>query len=284
MSYPRPPRDQVAAILEALGRDVALPRFRALRADEITAKATAGDTQDLVTVVDHLLEERLTEALGACAPGVPVLGEEAAHRDPARRALLDLDTPLWVVDPIDGTRNFAQGDADFGIMVSWVEGGRAVVAWVHLPARGETFVAEAGAGVFLDGVPVRVPAGHGTRPPRGMVSIRFLPPDERERHAARLAGRYQPVVAPGAAAVSYTDIVRGKLDFLVYYRLLPWDHGAPALVLTEAGGCVRHLDGRTYTIRSHNQVTVVARDAELADEVRGWLTGADGEPPVDITT
>ena len=74
-----------------------------------------------------------------------------------------------------------------------------------------------------------------------------------------------------AAAIEYTDILRGLGDFVIYYRLLPWDHAAPALVLTEAGGLVSHLSGQPYTARSQSQLTIVARDAVTVDQLRAWL-------------
>lgn len=272
---PRPDIDAVTRLIEQVGREVILPKFKALAADDIERKLSAddGDDVDVVTVVDRAAEARLAEGLTAVTPGVPVVGEEATHRQPELRTLLDADAPAWVVDPIDGTRNFASANEDFGSMVSWVVAGRVRAAWIHLPAHDVTFVAEEGRGTFRNGLRVRVPASAGAPPYRGAFSVRFMPPAERERVLGRVAGRFQPVPAPGAAAVSYTDVLEGRWDFLTYYRLLPWDHGAPALVLTEAGGVVVHLDGRPYSIRSSNQLTVVARHAAIAREVRAWLSG-----------
>lgn len=273
---PRPDIDAVTRLIEQVGRDVILPKFNALAADDIERKLSADDGDDLVTVVDRAAEARLAEGLTAVMPGVPVIGEEATHHQPELRALLDADAAAWVVDPIDGTRNFASANEDFGIMVSWVVAGHVRAAWIHLPAHGVTFVAEEGRGTFRNGLRVRVPASAGAPPYRGAFSVRFMPSAERERVLARVAGRYHDIGSSGAAAVAYTDILQGRSDFLTYYRLLPWDHGAPALILTEAGGAVEHLDGQPYSIRSANQVTVVARSAAIAREVRGWISGPGG--------
>mgnify|MGYP000620828935 CR=1 FL=1 len=88
------------------------------------------------------------------------------------------------------------------------------------------------------------------------------------------ATRVENACASGAAAVEYTDVLRGRKDFVIYYRLLPWDHGTPALILTEAGGMVVHMDGAPYTIASPNQVTVVARSGPVQAQVRACLGGA----------
>lgn len=278
MPVAHPDLDAVTRLIEQVGRDVVLPKFRALTVDDIEVKSSPEDRDDVVTVVDRMAEASLSEGLAAIAPEVRALGEEAAHREPALRGLLDLDAPLWVVDPIDGTRNFARGDDGFGMMVSWVWAGHVRASWIHLPSRGETFVAEDGSGAWLNGERLRVPPLEGDAPYRGMLSIRFLPEATREVVRARMSGRFTPVASSGAAAVGYTDIARGRSEFLGYYRLLPWDHGAPALLLTEAGGRVEHLDGRPYTIRSTNQVTIVARSPEVAREVRAWITAGGPLP------
>lgn len=105
----------------------------------------------------------------------------------------------------------------------------------------------------------------------GSFLVRFMPAPMRERVLASVAGRFTAAVESGCSAVGYTDIVRGRQDFLAYYRLFPWDHAAPALVLTEAGGSVTHLDGRPYTARSSNQLTIVGGSEAVAHDVRSWI-------------
>lgn len=260
----------VAKLIEDVARELVLPRFGRLRHDEIEGKPTAADLSDIVTVVDRDAEVRLAAGLHAIAPA-PVLGEEAAHLQPALLDLVGSDGPIWIVDPLDGTRNFASGSDAFGTMVGWAVEGRARAAWVHLPVRGETFVAQEGGGASLNGARIRVPPAAGTGLLTGSFFVRFMPQPLRERLLTAVDGRFREGHESGCSAVGYTDIVRGRKDFLVYYRLYPWDHAAPALVLTEAGGCVLHLDGTPYTVRSRNQVTIVARSAAVAEEVRSWL-------------
>src|SRR4029077_18012970 len=132
--------------------------FCRLSGDDVEDKATPGDPKDLVTIVDREVETHLSKALSAFTPLAAVIGEEAAHRRPELLRLLASDQPLWVIDPIDGTKNFVAGDNGFGIMVAHVVKGSARAAWLILPARSQTFVAEAGSGSFLNGKRIRVPA------------------------------------------------------------------------------------------------------------------------------
>jgi fructose-1,6-bisphosphatase/inositol monophosphatase family enzyme len=261
----------VTEVIEEAALTLVLPRFSRLSVEEVEAKATAGDPADVVTVVDREVEAHLSKALTALRPSAAVIGEEAAHHRPDLLRLLSSDEPLWLIDPIDGTKNFAAGHSGFGVMVAYVMEGRAQAAWVVLPARHQMFVAEVGSGAFVNGERIRVPSAPQEMRARGAVLVRYMPEGLGETVTDALQGRVQMQRPSGCAAVEYTDVLRGVVDFVIYYRLLPWDHAAPALVLTEAGGLVSHISGQSYTARSANQLTLVARGVGTASRLRAWL-------------
>jgi fructose-1,6-bisphosphatase/inositol monophosphatase family enzyme len=264
--------DRVSRLLAEVSAEEVMTHFRALKAGDIEGKPSADDPDDLVTAVDRAVERRLGGALVELLPGSRVVGEEATHERPELLALLAGNDPVWVIDPIDGTRNFARGDDAFGVMVALVDRGATRAAWIVLPARGGTFVAEEGAGCYLDGVRVRAPAP--AHPLRGTLYTGFMPADLSATVTRAGEGRFVARPAPGAAAIEYTGVVRGEKDFIVYYRLHPWDHAPGALLLAEAGGRVEHLDGSPYRPIGGRQVTVVGISPAVAAEVRGWLTAA----------
>lgn len=266
-----PDVDATSALIAQVAREIMLPKFRALESSDIQSKATAGYAEDVVTVVDKAAERALTEGLRDIFPGARVLGEESAHDDPSMLTWTTGDEPLWIVDPLDGTLNFAGGDDGFGIMVSYAHRGNAVLGWVYLAARDELYVAESANGAYRNGVRVSTPADSQNDALSGTFSSRFMPAALRSRIAERTAGRFEQARLSGAAAIEYTDIVLGRKNFATYYRLLPWDHAAPALVLTEAGGRVEHLDGSPYSLRSVNQLTIVASSPDVSARIRGWL-------------
>jgi fructose-1,6-bisphosphatase/inositol monophosphatase family enzyme len=266
-----PDIDAVTSLLHAAAAELMLPRFRRLRAEDVERKSNPADADDFVTVVDREVEARLTTALQDLVPGSAVVGEESAHHDPRLRRVVETDAPFWLLDPLDGTRNFVRGDPGFGLIVGWVVGGQVRAGWIVLPARRETFVAEAGAGVFKNGARVQVSGEAPPEPWRGSVYVRYMPPAVAEDVTRAAAGRFQPTSESGCAAVEYTHVLEGRREFALYYRLLPWDHAAPALMLEEAGGAVEHADGRRYQVQSANQITVVARDKQIATQVRAWL-------------
>ncbi len=276
-----PDIDTVTALIAEAIAELMLPRFGRLRTEDVRSKASVSDPEDLVTVVDREMEERLTRGLGGLTPSAVVVGEEAVHQTPELLAHVGGDESLWLLDPLDGTRNFARGNADFGVLLAWVTGGLVRAGWLALPARGQMFVAAAGAGAFRNGDRIEVPTGPPPEPWRGSVYVRFMPEPLTAAITLASAGRFQPLAECGCAAVEYTNVLEGRKEFALYYRLLPWDHAAPALILTEGGGCVEHLDGQTYRVQSADQVTVVARDARLSERVRGWLRGLPCYNPPD---
>ncbi|WP_437680206.1 inositol monophosphatase family protein [Sorangium sp. So ce131] len=267
---------RVGAFLEEVAGEHMLPFWRRLAQDEVTLKATASDPSDVVTTVDLAVERRVTEGLRALLPGSAAVGEEAAHAEPRLLDALAGDGWIWLIDPIDGTRNFVAGNDRFGVMVALVKASVTRAAWIHLPARGQTFSAEEGAGAFLNGARFRAERPDGEGAPRGTIYGTFMPGEVRAEIEARALGGHVPEEGAGSACVEYASLARGQKDFCVYYRMLPWDHGPGALILREAGGVAEHLDGTPYAVTSKNQVTIVARSRGVADGIRRRLSAGGG--------
>lgn len=227
--------DAVAAIVREVAQTEVLPRFRTLEKHEVRTKSHPGD---LVTAADEAAEAALATRLRALLPGSVVVGEEGAAADPALLDRLDGDAPVWVLDPVDGTRNFAHGVARFAIMVALVRGGDTVAGWIFDPIEDSLFVAEAGAGSWRDGQRIRVGSGRAFRTMVGATGYRhaklFKPLGVRTRQS-------------GSAAHDYMQASDGRVDFAVFRRRLnPWDHAAGALIHHEAGGYGRLFNGAGY--------------------------------------
>jgi fructose-1,6-bisphosphatase/inositol monophosphatase family enzyme len=262
----------VAALLRAAARDEILPRFRALAAEDIRTKDAYGDPTDVVTAADLAMEQRIGPQLAALLPGSVVVAEEAAFADPEILRALDGDAPVWLVDPLDGTRNFAAGSENFAVMVALVLGGATAMSWIHLPCEDAMYVAESGAGATRDGRRFTSDASPVAGTPAGSVYGRVsMTPEEFARLDARAAanGRAQPYL--GSAAVEYTSMLHGVKDFVVYHRLLPWDHAPGALLVTEAGGVIRHSDGDAYAPRHRYRTLLAARSAAAWDAAHAAL-------------
>ncbi|WP_437337500.1 inositol monophosphatase family protein [Sorangium sp. So ce394] len=272
---PIPDLARVGAFLEEVASEHMLPFWRRLAPGDVTSKATVADPGDLVTTVDLAVERRLTEGLRALLPGSAVVGEEAAHADPRLLDALGGDGWIWLVDPLDGTRNFVEGNDRFGIMAALVRASEPRAAWIHLPARRQTFCAEEGAGAFLNGARLSAEPAAAAEVPAGTIYARYMPSELRATVEVRARGRLKEASDAGSSCIEYTSVARGDKDFCVYYRLLPWDHAPGALILREANGVAEHLDGTRYAPTDKDQVTVIARSRGIADRVRQVLSAGD---------
>jgi fructose-1,6-bisphosphatase/inositol monophosphatase family enzyme len=265
--------ERVNGIIQGVVASVVMPSFRSLRPEDIHSKDTPGDPDDLVTIADKAAERYLIDALSEVVPGAAFIGEEAVSDNPALVDALSARAPAWLIDPIDGTKNFAHGNADFGVMLALVEGGRTRASWMAVPAAqpsGYIVVAERGCGTRIDGERVE-PARDLSSVPRGSIHTRMMPADDAREVLQKVRGKYESRPSTGSAATEYSAILRGEKDFVIYYRLLPWDHAPGALAVTEAGGAALHLSGEPYAPLSPNQITIVAATPELAETIRVWL-------------
>ncbi|HEY9548370.1 MAG TPA: inositol monophosphatase family protein, partial [Kiloniellaceae bacterium] len=138
---------KVSAVIEEIAAEDVLPRFQSLAAEEIHEKIAG----ELVTVVDLAVERRLSAQLRDLLPGSLVVAEEAVHADPDLMQQLDTAAPVWIIDPIDGTRNFAHGRPVFAIMVGLAQAGESLAAWILEPVSGRFGVAERGGGAWMGG-------------------------------------------------------------------------------------------------------------------------------------
>jgi fructose-1,6-bisphosphatase/inositol monophosphatase family enzyme len=261
--------------LGELVRDVAqreiVTRFRHLAPDDVVGKPTLEDPTDLVTAADRAAEAELTRRLPELVPGSFVVGEEAVAADPSVLERLQGDAKVWVVDPLDGTRNFAAGHGPFGTMVVLVERGTLLAACIYLPEGDRVFSAEKGHGAFENG---RRLTPQVTSPGvlSGTAYVRYMPEELGAPIAARAASHRQ---IPGVicAAHEYTQVATGQKDYVHYYRLLPWDHAPGALIVREAGGVVRHPDGRDYDVQDRRESTLLCPDAATWERARAELFG-----------
>ena len=238
---------EVTQILRAAGRAEIMPRFRRLAQDDVRTKS--GPT-DLVTVADERAEALIIQGLERRFPGCVVVGEEATAADPDlldRLAGADL---AFVVDPIDGTSNFAAGVPLFGTMAAALVRGEVVGAIIHDPLCDDTAIAVRGEGAWLehaDGSQVSLRVASGVSPAlmTGNASWRHLEQPLRDRLALNLP-RVLASWDYRCAAHEYRVIASGHCHFLIFNRLMPWDHLPGWLLHQEAGGYCAHFDGTPY--------------------------------------
>ncbi len=253
--------DGILELMQETAEQVINPRFRALEDGDITHKA---GPWDLVTVADKEAEAYLTTRLQSAFPDAVVVGEESIFDEPEKRKLLPNADHAFIIDPIDGTRNFVRGRVQHGVMVSETRGGVTTRGWIWQPQTHRAYVVERGAGVRLNGEPIvrtktdRLPLGASSK---------------EAMNGFTAGGNLSPVVwSQFACAFDYPAVLHGDIDFMYYTSLHPWDHLAGSLMVTENGGVSRTMDGLAYTLLSRSKGLLVASDTLV------WMTAQQNWP------
>ncbi|MFE4578354.1 inositol monophosphatase family protein [Streptomyces chartreusis] len=262
--------DVEEAVRKAAAAEI-MPRFRQLAEHEIDQKS---GPHDLVTDADRLAERYLTGALSSLLPGSVVVGEEAVHADPASYEAIRGDAPVWIIDPVDGTRQFVNGDTGFCTLVALARHGVLLASWTYAPARDQLATAVRGQGAHLDGVRLR----SGAPEPGRDLEIATSHPDYTTDDQKRgLLGLWTDGVAPrscGSAGLEYLAVARGELDGVAFSWEAAWDHAAGILLVEEAGGAHLTRTGEPFRITGGNALPfTAARDAATARRVAGLLAG-----------
>lgn len=254
--------EEMLELIQQVSAEIVDPRFRKLASGDIDQKRPG----DFVTVADREAEAALTEEIQRRVPGCLVVGEEATFLQPDIVDRLAGEGTVYLIDPVDGTRNFVNGSPDHAVMVAEVIGGETTRSWIWQPQHGHSYVAEHGAGVQGDGVQL-APRTADSIPqqPRGVTS-------KRSRLGFTAEGSLAPVESSAwCVGMDYPRIATGELDYLVYKSVKPWDHVPGALLVRELGGAVVHFSRDRYRPTSTTPGLVVAaspRTAELV--VSGW--------------
>jgi fructose-1,6-bisphosphatase/inositol monophosphatase family enzyme len=251
---------KVGAIMAEVAAEVVMPRFRHLAEDEVRTKA---GPRDFVTIADTEAEALLSRRLPDLLPGSLVVGEEAVAADKSRLGLLESAEPVWIVDPVDGTANFATGHAVFGMIVALVQGGRLLGGWIYDPVNGRTAWAMAGEGAWMGEKRLHVAACA----PLSAMSGAFYSKSKLPQLSATVARR----VCSGCAAHDYLKLIDGQLNFALFTRLMPWDHAAGVLIHAEAGGYSRLIDGGAYRPVPLEGTFILASDKASWEALRGLV-------------
>lgn len=261
-----PDIERVGALLRQAAAEHILPRYRQLGHAEVHEK-TPGE---LVTIADLDTERWLTRALTALWPGSQVIGEEAVAARPELLEQIDLGD-VWLLDPIDGTRNFVAGHGPFAVMLALLRNGETLASWVLDPQSDELLVAERGAGAYANGQRLQVAAAQPGPPLGGIVRTRYMPPDLRAAFESRPNAALRPLPGTGSAGADYPQVIRGEPQFALYWRTLPWDHAPCLLLLAEAGGTAARLDGSAYRASDPRAGLLIARDRASWRQARAAL-------------
>lgn len=268
-----PDQNDVSTLIRAVAETEILPRFNRLSKSDISEKAPG----DLVTIADTEAEKALSRGLTELLPDSIAIGEEGVAADPSSMNAIAGDTPVWIIDPVDGTHNFAHGTSCFAVIVSLVHNSRTVAGWIHDPIANTTIYGALGGGAWEEGERLTLLKAKAYADMAGSLkrSSRHKLADRRTNGEAGLPDIVKRYRCVGR---EYMDLARGKLDFASYGGLLkPWDHSAGILIYKEAGGFEAMIDtGCDYRVEPHipRGDVMLAPNKDTWDELSELIKGA----------
>jgi myo-inositol-1(or 4)-monophosphatase len=200
---------------------------------------------DLVTEVDTAAEEAILAILHKERMRATIIAEES-HSQYNKSP----QGPAWIVDPLDGTTNYAHGFPWFGVSIAYAVDGSSLVGVIYCPMQDELFCASRDSGAWLNGKRLKVSATNSLE--EALVATGF-PYDIRQHPTIVLAAleaivtKVQDVRRAGAAALDLAYVACGRLDGFWEINLKPWDTAAGMLLVTEAGGAISDFSGKKYS-------------------------------------
>ena len=223
--------------------------------------AEKGRRADIVTDADRASEAVVVARLRGAYPRATILAEESGTHEGS-------NDERWIVDPLDGTTNFAHGYPLFCVSIAYERNGELIAGVIYAPAMNECFAAELGAGARLNDRTAA--ASPVERLADAMICTGFHPADF-ERNAAcfrSISQRAQAVRRDGSAALDLAYVACGRFDGFWEFDLNPWDVAAGTLLVREAGGRVTRVDGSPGTLDARS---ILATNAHIHAELAAAL-------------
>ncbi|MCF3593623.1 inositol monophosphatase [Rhodobacteraceae bacterium LMO-12] len=236
-------------IVRRAARAEILPRFRNLTEGQISAKT---GPSDLVTEADTAAEAMIARAILRLFPNATVLGEETAANDPKSREKAGAAELAFIIDPVDGTWNFAHGVPLFGVILAATRFGRPIFGLLYDPITDDWITATEDGPALQSEIATpskRLAASQGGALDTlsGLVHVSLMSPDHQAAFAP-LIPDFARISSMRCSCHEYRLMAQGAVDFVLSGKLNPWDHAAGAFICAQAGGVSRFLDGSDYDI------------------------------------
>jgi myo-inositol-1(or 4)-monophosphatase len=223
----------------------------------------------VVTIADNLMQQTITEVLQRDFPEIKLLGEEMTAAQQAE--LLATGEPLWCLDPIDGTSNFASGMPFFSISLALIENGEVTLGLVYDPVMNECFAAKKGAGAWLNGQSIKAEiSGLALSQTLAIIDFKRLPKSLSQRLIDEKP--YGSQRSLGSIALELCWLAAGRAQLYLHGRQQIWDYAAAQLIVEEAGAFACTLDNEAVFTRSLTpRSTCAAIDENLFAAWRDYL-------------
>lgn len=260
----------ICSIIKGAGESVIRPYFRSLEKGDIRKK----EGGEVVTIADEKTEQYLIQHLIKEYPETTFVGEETMAKNPSISSRINTDEWVWIIDPIDGTINFATGKPLFCIILSLIHYGETVAAWMFDVMNDRMFASWKGQGVTVNGKNVQsIASSPGSKELSDMVGYtrpQFFPRRYRDTMKENISC-FKDITSHRCASHDYIGMIDGKADFSLYNKMKPWDHLAGSLMIEELGGKVARVQGE-QPYRADSFLDPDARGLLIASSPDLWDT------------
>ena len=266
MAFTSSIREQIIESVRSAGRREIMPRFRNLAHEMIDTKT---GPEDLVTIADKNAEDIISDAVRTVFPEAAIVGEEAVAENPS--LLNHIKDADWcvIIDPIDGTWNYANGLTTFGTIIAVTYKGETVFGLLYDPVMDDWIMAEKGSGAFYcsaDNAPKRLDVRKAAKGLTGLIPL-FLFQEPRRTKLCSVLPSFKRAYSLRCSCHEYRLLSQAGVDFCISVEMKPWDHAAGTLIMEEAGGSVGLIDGRPYRPASPDGVLLSATHKDIFNEV-----------------
>ena len=253
----------IEALIRLVAHEEILPRFNKTGYELKTDGS-------LLTEADLSTDRRIKQGLHELHPSIDFLSEEMTSKE--QESLLKNSESLWILDPLDGTSNFAAGIPLFATSLALIQNGRIVLACSYDPIRDEMYSATLGQGAFLNGKPlVCVTSGFTLKHSIAIVDFKRLPKDLTHKLLAKAPYKSQRNL--GSCVLEWAWMAANRGHIYLHGGMKLWDYAAGTLLLSEAGGYASTIDGKEiFTPKMQNRSVIISPDKKLYEAWREWLT------------
>jgi fructose-1,6-bisphosphatase/inositol monophosphatase family enzyme len=261
--------DAVTTVIAEIAAEEVKGKLGILSRAEVSEKSAG----DFVTTADLAVERRLGAALMDFLPDAQVVGEEAVGEGRASIVSLAEDHLSWVIDPIDGTGNFAAGYPLSAVILALVRKDEVLAGWIHDPYSDRTFVGSLGGGAWFAGNRLSVHTPDESRLLNGSIYGRsFRRSTGFQATWARGRGKMGAIFNARCVGHEHMSRLAGLSHFGGYSKLFPWDHAAGFLMHSEAGGVGKLITGAAYKPSNADIAGLLAPDEDIWNKIRDIIT------------
>jgi fructose-1,6-bisphosphatase/inositol monophosphatase family enzyme len=284
MNLDKATQERLIAIVRRAGQEIVMPNFRQLSAADVDTKSSL---TDLVTVADKASEAFITKEIQQAFPDWDIVGEEAVADDPSTTDKIATADTCVIIDPIDGTWNYAHGSPEFGLILAVVVKGATRFGLLYDPVNDDWIYANLGEGAFFQRTAMSEKGKHQTPAQAplalqihtdaelnldklfGIMSVNSYTGQKKQDFALKASRFVRINNLPSCPA--YRQIAQGHFHFSLTYKMLPWDHAAGVLIHTEVGGICRTLDGQEYSPTMLDGEMLAAQSEQQWQALAEWF-------------